>query len=227
MVAVSDLAAIWMFGKKANYKVINNGLNVAKYRYNELSRYRIRKEFGLEDELVIIHVGAMRKQKNHMFLLDIFSEILKRQKNSKLVLVGDGKLKPNILNKVNRLKIEDSVIFAGNRNDVQDILSAADVFLFPSFYEGFPNAVLEAQTAGLPCLISDVITKEVIVNENCKTMSLSASAKEWAIKLLSLSSFKDRRIGAKNVKLKGFAVEDEVKKIEDLYRTLLLNQGLS
>lgn len=222
MVAVSELAGLWMFGKKANFKVINNGLNVEKYRYNEASRHKIRREFGLKDELVIVHVGAMREQKNHMFLLEVFSEVLKQLPSSKLFLVGDGRLKEKILNKINQLQIKDNVIIAGIRNDVPDILSAADIFLFPSFYEGFPNALLEAQTSGLPCLISDVITKEVIVNENCKAMSLNRNAKEWAIELLSLNHFKDRKVGVENIRLKGFSVEDEVKKIEELYRKLAI-----
>lgn len=224
MVSVSDLAGRWMFGEKADFKVINNGIDIKKYQYNEISRNRIRQELKLKDEMLIVHVGAMRRQKNHMFLLDIFNEVLKKQNNSKLLLVGDGELKEQILNKIYKLQIEDNVIILGNRNDIPDILSAADIFLFPSFYEGFPNAVLEAQTSGLPCLISDVITKEILINENCQTLSLDDDADEWAKKLLSLEQLKDRKMGAEKVKSKGFSVENEVKKIEKIYKELVIKR---
>lgn len=129
MVSVSDLAGRWMFGEKADFKVINNGIDIKKYQYNEISRNRIRQELKLKDEMLIVHVGAMRRQKNHMFLLDIFNEVLKKQNNSKLLLVGDGELKEQILNKIYKLQIEDNVIILGNRNDIPDILSAADIFI--------------------------------------------------------------------------------------------------
>lgn len=98
------------------------------------------------------------------------------------------------------------------------------IFLFPSFYEGFPNAVLEAQTSGLPCLISDVITKEILINENCQTLSLNDDADEWAKKLLSLEQLKDRKMGAEKVNSKGFSVENEVKKIEKIYKELVIKR---
>ncbi len=220
MVSVSDLAGYWLFGKDAKFTVINNGIDIDKFTFRESSRRRIRKELGIEDEVVILNVGALRQQKNHMFLLDVYKEVTKKHNKTKLILVGDGRLKQDILQKIKLLEIEDNVILLGRRDDIPEILSSADVFLFPSFYEGFPNAVLEAETSGLPCLISDVITKEVIINENCHAMSLDNSVDEWASKLLALKGFKDRKIGAKNIKMKGFSVEDEVRKIEEIYRKM-------
>lgn len=217
MLSVSDFAGQWMFGEKADFTVINNGVDIGRFKYNESSRRKIRSELDLDNKFCVIHVGAFRTQKNHMFLLETFRYILKFKRNSRLLLVGAGNLSSEIESKANELGIRDKIIIVGNRSDVPDLLSGADAFLFPSFYEGFPNAVLEAQTSGLPCLISDTITKEVLINSNCSNLSLNKSPREWAGKLLSLSSYENRLTGADTVKEKGFSVEAEVKKIEKLY----------
>ncbi|MFP4698139.1 MAG: glycosyltransferase [Eubacteriales bacterium] len=223
MLAVSNVAGTWMFGKNAKFKVINNGLNVENYKYNSVARDKIREEFGLKQEKVIVHVGAMREQKNHMFLLEVFVKVLEKKSNTRLLLVGDGDLKEQILKKIDELKIKNHVIITGNRKDVPDILSASDVLLFPSFYEGFPNAVLEAQASGLPCLISDVITNEVKVNNNCLSLSLKKSSTEWAEQLLLLQNFDERSMGAYNVTASGLSVEGEIGKIEKTYRDIVNN----
>lgn len=226
MISVSGLAGNWLFGKNSDFTVINNGLDIDKYMYNEHSRLNIRQEFHLYNEELIIHLGAMREQKNHLFLLDIFSEYLKLEPTSKLLLVGDGELKREILEKINYLNIEKNVIVAGLRRDVSNMLSAADLFLFPSFFEGFPNAVLEAQTSGLPCLISNEITNEVIITEDCYSMSLSADSKAWANKLYTMkkNSDFDRKRNAKVIIDHGFSVQEEMKKISDLYRDIVRNK---
>src|SRR5699024_7320373 len=126
----------------------------------------------------------LREQKNHFFLLDVFKEVLREHENATLLLVGEGKLREKIQRKILELNLEDNVFLLGNRPDVNKILSASDFFLFPSLFEGFPNAVLEAQTAGLPCLISDTITKEVCVSSDCEYLSIKKTPKEWALKIL-------------------------------------------
>lgn len=221
MLAVSDYAGDWMFGAKSNVQVINNGIDVKRYMYNNRARNGIREEFGIGEEYVVVHVGAMREQKNHDFLLDIFYQVLEKKPDSKLLLVGEGPLKPMIEEKVKKLNIKKQAIFTGNRQDIPAIFSSADVFLFPSLYEGFPNAVLEAQTSGIPCLISDTITDEVMVNKNCRTLSLNKNAEEWANQLLALDTLKDRGSGLDNVMEKGLSVEDEVTKIENIYKRMI------
>src|SRR5699024_8644416 len=162
-IAVSDLAGEWMFGKRFDFITINNGIDINKFKFNAQLREQMRSEFNIEnDELCVLHVGAFRNQKNHMFLLDIFYSILKREEKAKLVLVGSGELLTDVKEKASTLGVLEQIIFAGNRSDIQRMLSGSDVFLFPSFYEGFPNAVLEAQCSGLPCVISDTITTEVL-----------------------------------------------------------------
>ena len=124
-------------------------------------RCRIRSEFGLSDDTTIIgHVGRFMTQKNHAFLLEVFSEYLKINGKSILMLVGGGELESAIKQKASELGISDKIIFTGVRSDVPALLSAMDVFVFPSLYEGMPNTVIEAQATGLPCLIADTITRE-------------------------------------------------------------------
>lgn len=221
--AVSDFAGKWMFGENSDVAVINNGIDIEKYRFNDSVRELIRKQFNIDNsEKLIIHTGAFREQKNHDFLIDIFYEITKNYNNVKLMLVGSGMLEENIRTKVNDLDLERSVIFTGNRNDISDLLSAADLFLFPSLYVGFPNSVIEAETSGLPCLISDTITKEVILNDNCLPMSLNEKPKIWATELMSLEETIENRFKAyKYIDEAGFSVQEEINRIEDIYTGLI------
>lgn len=163
--APSDLAAVYTFGKKAYesgaVNILHNALDIDQYGFNADTRCRIRSEFGLSDDTTVIgHVGRFMTQKNHAFLLEVFSEHLKINGKSILMLVGGGELESAIKQKASELGISDKIIFTGVRSDVPALLSAMDVFVFPSLYEGMPNTVIEAQATGLPCLIADTITRE-------------------------------------------------------------------
>ena len=165
-IAPSDLAAIYTFGEQAykngEVKILHNALDLNVYKFNPEDRRKIRKEFGIkESEILCGHVGRFSVQKNHDFLIDVFSELSKNHSNYKLLLVGKGELEDKIREKCAEKDLLDKVIFAGIRSDIPAILSAMDVFVFPSLYEGMPNTVIEAQSCGLPCIVSDTITKEV------------------------------------------------------------------
>lgn len=230
LLAVSDLAGEWMFGKTKEFTVINNGIDVNQYQFDLLQRQEVRRELGLDDQYTIVNVGALREQKNHFFLLDVFKEVLREHENATLLLVGEGKLREKIQRKILELNLEDNVFLLGNRPDVNKILSASDFFLFPSLFEGFPNAVLEAQTAGLPCLISDTITKEVCVSSDCEYLSIKKTPKEWALKILDqikltkkleLGDYNKNRVEkSKKVKERKLDVESEIIKIQNIYRSL-------
>lgn len=195
-IAPSRLAAEFTFGKveveAGKVKFIHNGVDLHVYKYDEDNRRKIRREFGIADEqLVVGHIGRLNQQKNHKFLIEVFDEVLKQQPNALLMLVGDGEKKSEIKEQINALGIEESVIFTGIRSDVPSLLSAMDVFVFPSFYEGMPNTVIEAQATGLPCVIADTITEEAGVTDCLHFMSLTDSAEVWADKVLSLF-YKDK-----------------------------------
>ena len=137
---------------------------------------------------MIGHIGRFMKQKNHEFLIDIFSEIHKCDKITCLVLVGNGELQEQIKDRVKEKGLQDCVIFAGVRADIPQLLSAMDVFLFPSLYEGMPNTVIEAQATGLPCVISDSITREADITGTVQYVSLNESDSVWAEKVLEITN---------------------------------------
>ena len=184
-IAPSDLAAEYTFGKKAyrdgNVHILHNAVDTKVYRFDKQLRENIRKEFKISDETKVIgHIGRFMAQKNHTFLLDVFSEIHKRMPGTVLMLVGGGELEGQIRAKVSNLGIDDAVIFTGVRSDIPALLSAMDVFVFPSLYEGMPNTVIEAQATGLPCVISDTITKEADITGLVKYLPLDCSVEKWA-----------------------------------------------
>ncbi|MDB4389084.1 glycosyltransferase, partial [Akkermansiaceae bacterium] len=148
--ACSKLAGEWMFGSSADFRVINNAINASDFVFSSIERKRIRSEFDIGDSFLIGHVGSFSEQKNHAFLLEVFRDIYKRDADAKLLLVGDGPLRLELESLVKKYGIEDRVIFAGVRSDIPALLSAMDLFLFPSFHEGLPVALVEAQANGLP-----------------------------------------------------------------------------
>ncbi len=192
-IAPSTEAGVFMFGKRALKKgkviILNNGLDLDTIKYDAVSRGEVRKEFNISDDTVLVgHVGRFAYEKNHNHLINVFSEIKKITPNSKLALVGCGEKESEIKSQISKLELDDSVVLTGVRRDVARLFSAMDVFVFPSFYEGMPNTVIEAQATGLPCLVSDSVTKECKITDIVEFISLNCSAKEWAEKSLSLLS---------------------------------------
>ena len=186
-VAPSTEAAEFMFGKNCVKKkksfLIHNAVDTGVYHYSSEGRKAISEEFDLSRKTVIGHVGRFSQQKNHMFLLDVFAEIKKQDSNAVLVLVGKGELEEEIKDKAGKLGVLDDIIFTGVRSDVPQLLSAMDVFVFPSFYEGMPNTVIEAQATGLPCVIADTITKEANITGLVEYLPLNNPA-YWAERAL-------------------------------------------
>lgn len=164
-IAPSTEAAEFMFGKncviKGSATILHNAIDLSVFHYDINAGTCIRNELKIPaDTTVIGHVGRFNQQKNHTFLLDIFNEYNRKNKNSMLLLVGKGELESAMKQKASELGISDKIIFTGVRSDVPALLSAMDVFVFPSLYEGMPNTVIESQATGLPCIISDKITRE-------------------------------------------------------------------
>ena len=189
--ACSRNAGKWLFGggiaDPNEITVLNNAVNVKKFTFTNTSRQVTRQKLGLTNELVIGHIGRFEKQKNHKFLIDIFYELQKKQPNSLLLLVGEGKLKRSIEKKVKSLGLTKKVRFLGVREDIPNLIHAMDLFLFPSLFEGLPVVLVEAQTAGVQCLVSNTITKESDITGSLGFMSLKESPEKWAQKILSMS----------------------------------------
>jgi len=160
--ACSKKAGKWMFGDD-RAKIIRNAIDVKKFSFNETAREKIRKEFSLENKFVIGNVGRFHEQKNHKFLIDVFAEVYKQDKNAVLLLVGDGELKNTIEKKIEGLGLKNAVILAGIRTDVENFYQVFDVFVLPSLFEGLAITLIEAQCAGVAIVASDSVTPEANV----------------------------------------------------------------
>ena len=182
--ACGEEAGKFLFPGK-EYVVIPNAIETDKFRYDEITRDKKRKELGIKDEMVFGHVGRISYQKNHKFLIEIFYEIVKKNQNSIVLLVGVGEKEEEVRRQVSELGLEKKVRFLGNRADVFELYQAMDAFMLPSFFEGIPVVGVEAQYAGLPCFFSDKVPSEVAFNGKCSFWSLNLSAKEWSENILN------------------------------------------
>ncbi len=218
--ACSMKAGMDSFPKRVHsrIKVIPNGIDAAAYRFNEAHRKETHKKLNIENNLVIGHIGAFTKQKNHDFLIDIFSQVCKRKKDAILLLIGEGELQEEIKEKVKRYQLEKQVIFMGVSNEVSDLLSCMDVFVFPSTWEGLGIAVVEAQANGLPCIYSDKLPEEVHINDNCYSMSIDVSPEAWASKILEMKSSCDERKAYNNIVCQSqFSLRKVADDLEKIY----------
>lgn len=221
--ACSQAAGVDRFGKKvisdpSQYHVLNNAIDTIKFQYNREIRRRVRQQLNLGDSDILIgHVGRFTAEKNHRFILDIFESILSARENSFLILVGNGPLKNVIEKKVEELGIQKKVSFLGVRSDVNELMQAMDVLVFPSIYEGLPVTLVEAQAAGLPCVISDRVPKDSIITTNLISVkSLSDSKEEWAKHILSRKG--ERRVDHMDEVVKsGFDIKECAKYLEEFY----------
>lgn len=173
-------AGEWLFGNRP-FTVIPNGKDLPAYGFDPQVREDVREELGLaEGEVAIGHVGGFNEQKNHVKLVEVFAKLYRRDSSSRLFLIGEGRLMPEVKEKAGALGIAGAVSFLGRRDDVPRLLNAMDCMAFPSLYEGFPNVVLEWQLNGLPVVMSDTITDECAITQLVSQMALGASPSAWA-----------------------------------------------
>lgn len=204
-IACSNKAAEWLYTKeiarKHRYTTIYNAIDYKKFEYNKEIREKIRKDKNLEGKLVIGHVGRFTYQKNHELLLEIFKQVLEKNKNSILICIGDGENFEKIKEYAKKLKVIDNVILTGNVSNVNEYMQAFDIFLLPSRFEGLPIVGIEAQFAGLPCLFSDRITEEVIISRNSMRIPIE-DKKQWVNEVLKITKRKNELLPiAENYKI--------------------------
>ena len=216
--ACSELAGRWLFGNKTFNKgkvyILNNAIELDKFMYDRNIRIEKRKELGINNNtLVIGHVGRFVEQKNHRFLIDIFSEIKKKNNDSVLLLIGQGPLMDEMKDKVKTLGLDSAVKFLGQRSDVNELYNVMDLFLFPSLYEGLGMVLIEAQTNGLFCLASTEVPKIAKVIDNVKFISLKENASTWCSNIETIG----RSIDLKTIKNSGYDIVTEAKKLEQKY----------
>jgi glycosyltransferase involved in cell wall biosynthesis len=216
-------AGDWLYGKKNRDRVIimNNAIDAAQYTYDKKKSENMKKIFGVEDKLVIGHVGRFFAQKNHPFLIDIFNEIHKKNPDTALLLVGGGELDDALKNqmkqKVEDLGLSDSVQFLGVREDVNEVMQAFDLFLLPSLFEGLPVTMVEAQAGGLPCVISDKVPVQCDITGNVKVVPLKESPEKWADVVLDFVSEFERKDTFEKIKKAGFDIKENAKWLEEFY----------
>ena len=222
--ACSRKAAYYLFPKAEAEKaiIIKNGVDTEKFAFNQARKDAIRKRYGISDDCVVLgHVGRFSEQKNHEKLIDIFNSFQKQHSNSKLVLIGTGELMQSIKDQVESMNLSDKVIFVGSTDDVPSFLSAMDIFVFPSLFEGLPLTVIEAECSGLDVFISDTVTSEVILTDNTIQLNLSLSDIEWASRIIEdLKYNKINRTDAwKVIKEKGYDIKDASDEVAKLLLT--------
>lgn len=221
LVSCSDVAAQWMFDsdKQSKVKIINNGIDLQKFAFNPETRRRVRQELKLQDdEFVIGHVGRMAYQKNHQFLVQVFAEFHQEHPNAKLLLVGEGPLKSEILAQVKRLRLQDVVIFYGTSNNVSELYQAMDVFALPSHFEGLPISGVEAQASGLPVVFADTITKEAAITDNCRFVTIDGDSaiQKWVKQLDHFVAYKHQDT-ISEMDAKGFGINSTIDQFFSLY----------
>lgn len=214
----STEAGKYLFRKK-KFEVIPNAIDMERFKYNEEIRNDKRKEMGLEDKFVIGNIGRFNLQKNHEFIIDVFYELQKENKNAVLMLIGTGELEEKIKQKVSNLKIEDKVLFMGNINNVEEMYQVMDIFIMPSLFEGLPVTGVEAQVSGLYCLFADTITREVQISNNCKFIPLQESKQIWKKEIISNNS-NNREQSYENIKESIFNIKKLSKELEKKYLDL-------
>lgn len=212
----------WLFGKKVvagnKYYILENGIDLEKF-IGSKSRDRTRRELKISNEEVFIHVGRLHESKNHLFLLEVFKNLINKNNNRKLVLVGDGPLKGKIEETIQKFELDKFVIMVGAKNNVCDYFDASDCFLFPSSWEGLPVTVIEAQAAGLPCFISDRITDDVNITPLVHKLSIDNGVDVW-IDEIEKSSLK-KIYYKEEIKKSGFDINTSSKKLIEFYKRII------
>ncbi len=219
--ACSHNAAEFLFERQVlaheGFNFIPNGIDTQRFRFNVEMREKMRKELGLGEAFVIGNVGRLCYQKNQIFLLDVFAELLKSNPKGRLLLVGDGEDRRYLEEKAHRLDIFDKVIFFGLAEHIEHLLWAMDVFVLPSHFEGLPVVGVEAQASGLPCVFSDTVARECELINSTKFLSLSSSHSIWSKVILHARAQTNRIEASDIVKAVGFDIGTIAKQIESSY----------
>lgn len=220
--ACSEAAGKWLFGKRS-FTVVNNGIQTARFTYDRDARQQLRQQLGVADGCKLIgHVGLFNEAKNQGFLIELMHRLAAAGEDYKLVLVGQGQLREAARQQVQAMGLEDRVIFVGITDQVRSYLSAFDVFCMPSLYEGLPVALIEAQTAGLPCVVADTITREADKTGNMTFLPIDRGTAVWEETLKTFSWPEDRQSYAnaavESICRCGYDISYEAGKMKDYYR---------
>lgn len=222
-VACGEYAGKWLFGENESFRVIHNAIVLDRFEYNEDVRSSLRRELGISDEAFVVgHIGRFMPQKNHAFLIEAFNRMCSYDENAILLLVGEGELKGEVEYQVKELGIEENVRFLGQRSDANDLYKVFDAFALPSLYEGLGIVGVEAQYAGLPCVFSDAVPREVDLTGTVAFMPAS-DPEAWARALCDLKT--KRRYVVKRDDFRLYDIDVEARKLIEFYQSILSGIG--
>lgn len=213
-----------MYGANStNFKVIKNGIDPTLFLYSDSDRIKIRRELGLEGKKILLHIGRFNYQKNHQFVIEIFEKISQLDPNTHLLLVGRGELEDKIRALVEEKNLQDNVTFIGVRTDINSLLSACDLFLFPSLFEGLSVVLVETQASGIRILTTSNLSQETIFSDTLYQLSTDLNAEVWAQKAIDLLKDYSHRDMRDKVRLSGFDIKKVSEELVQLYTSLTCN----
>ena len=216
--ACGDKAGKWLY-RNDKYTVWRNATNTDKYKFNEEYRRELRAKYHLDGKVAVGHVAHFTFAKNHVFLVEAFAEVIKRNPNYMLFLIGDGKFQDDIEKKVAQLGINENVVFVGLTLKIPQYLSAMDMMVLPSRYEGLPNVVIEWQTSGLPTLVSDPVTRDCKLTESVSFVPLEKNT--WVNAILNTNVNIDRKVQSeRNIKEivdAGYSIKEQAAQLKQYY----------
>lgn len=221
--ACGEEAGRWLFGDKT-FTVMPNGKNVDRYLFKQEKRDELRKKYHVQDKIVIGHTGIFNNQKNHKYLINTFNELCKKNENYELWLMGaDGGTFQEVKKQINEYGLKSKIRLFDYQPNVEDYLCAMDIMVFPSLYEGLPNVVIEWQMSGLPCYLSDTITRECCVMENVKYLPLAEDVSVW-VEAIENCKIEDRNVNRELIKEHmreaGFDIKQDAEKLREMYLKL-------
>lgn len=218
--ACSKLAGDFLF-KNKKYHIINNAINFKKFEFNENSRIKIRNKYNISDDIFLIgNVGRLVPQKNQLFLVEIMQELVKRNKNIKLMIIGDGELKKKLEEKIDEYKLNNNILLVAGKSNINEYYCAFDCFVLPSIYEGLGFVNIEAQVCGLDVITSSGVPQEAKITDHLTYLSLESDASKWATEIMKITN-KNRNELTKEIYNSGYDIEKEAKKLQELYYNLM------
>lgn len=221
-IACSTEAGEFLFGKKKNFEILKNGVDLARFTFNEQVYKVMREKYHLsDDDFVVCHVGRFAKQKNHTYLIRLFAEIVRQRMNSYLFLAGEGPELNAIKDLVRELKLENKIYFLGTVTQVENLYFMSDAFVLPSLHEGLPVVAVEAQATGLNCYLSDTISREAGITKMCRFFSLSEDLGNIAQNIVAGAPLKDRKSAVLEISDNGYSIKESSRKLFEFYRQIL------
>lgn len=219
--ACSKRAGEDRFGRKIvegdSFKVVNNGIDSERYIFTDKRHDQLKNKYHLHDYTIYGHVGRFVEVKNHVFLIEIFESILKKDENARLILIGRGPEEQKIRQIVQDKGLDNRVLFWGMRSDIDDMMNLFDAFIFPSYYEGLPVSSVEAQAAGLPCFFSTGVSEEAAITGNVWRISLEERPDVWADQILDTLQRYERHDTQKEIIIGGFDIKEIAAEMQEFY----------